>query len=77
MSNNPEDIYKTLYKDYKKGLLILTPSQQTIFKAILRGREDRIMKSKGDLGEALYCVVIAADDDVEKELKWWTSKENE
>ena len=72
-SENPrEPAYSELSTLYRRGKLRLTTEQEIIFKAILKGRETRILNDKRELGEALYCCLVCADKDLEEELKWWT-----
>ena len=63
--------YEDLVRDYRSGRIILSPKQKIIFKAILRGREERTLTHKLELGEALFCTLVVADKDLDRELEWW------
>lgn len=66
---------ESIYKAYKKGTLVFSEQEQIVFKAILRGREARVLRNKTELSEALYCAIVCCDEDLEKELKWWKGRE--
>ena len=63
--------YEDLVRRYRSGKIILSPKQKIIFKAILRGREERTLTHKLELGEALFCTLVVADPNLDRELEWW------
>lgn len=64
--------YSKLSTAYRKGKIEFTIEQEILFETILRGRKERVLNDKRELGEALYCCLVCNDKDLEKELKWWT-----
>lgn len=71
MNHHEASIYSPLVRAYKAGKIKLTKNQKVILKAILKGREGRVMSSRLELGEALYCTLVVADKNLKTELEWW------
>ena len=65
---------ESFYQAYRRGTLHLTKPQHKIFKAILRGREERVLRNKTELSEALYLTIVCADEDIKVELEWWKAR---